>query len=151
MRQSSRTALFAFSVALSVGCGVAWSATPPETGLGQAWPNASDSSLSPRYHVYVFERSGIRYVQVNDTSGKVRGAVAVIGSELVGLPVGSDASRWLTPQEGSVDGSSVRAAEPVYQDGSVRVSVAPQADGTARLFATEVDCKNPAECSVRGP
>ncbi|QWT18964.1 hypothetical protein KPL74_14565 [Bacillus sp. NP157] len=28
---------------------------------------------------------------------------------------------------------------------------APHADGTSRLSSVPVDCRNPAECSVKGP
>ena len=44
----------------------------PSSGLGQSWPNTTDVSASPHWHVYVFQRNGVRYVQINDLSGKVR-------------------------------------------------------------------------------
>jgi len=44
-------------------------ATAPSTGLGQAWPNATDVSASPNFHVYVFERLGVRYVQIFSGGG----------------------------------------------------------------------------------
>lgn len=123
------------------------SATLPSTGLGQSWPNATDVSASPHYHVYVFERLDVRYVQINDASGTVRGAFAYSGSQFMGLPIGVDANRLSTPTEGAADGASTSSGEKVYDDGTVSVGVAAQPDGSARLL---VECKNPAECSVRG-
>lgn len=51
----------------------ALAATPPVTGLGQSWPNGADYSASPRFHAYVFDKQGVRYVQINDGNGTVRG------------------------------------------------------------------------------
>lgn len=116
------------------------------TGLGQAWPDASDVSASPRFHVYVFEKQGLRFVQVNDANGTVRGAIAVAGDEVIGLPVGVDADHWSTAA-----GTLSAAGETVYHDASVTIAIAPQEDGSARLLAIQTDCKNPVECSVPGP
>lgn len=129
--------------------GLAGTVTPQATGLGQSWPNAPDVSASARYHVYRFERAGVRYVQVNDLGGAVRGAIAFAGSDILSLPVGSDANRWITPTEGVWTSSAMHGGEPVYRDGAVTITVAPQPDGTARLMAAPGDCNgNPAECSV---
>ncbi|MBB3228430.1 hypothetical protein FHW69_003065 [Luteibacter sp. Sphag1AF] len=118
----------------------------PSSGLGQSWPNAPDVSASPDYHVYVFERGGLRYVQVNDVSGTVRAAVVSTGSDVIGLPIGVDASRLATPSEaGTVVADA--AGVTVYADQAVKLVVSPQADGTARLQATTGDCTNPRECS----
>ncbi|TCV92076.1 hypothetical protein EC912_10868 [Luteibacter rhizovicinus] len=123
---------------------------PPSTGLGQAWPNAADVSASPHYHVYVFERLGVRYVQVNDLNGTVHGAFAYSGSDIMGLPIGVDAARLATPTEplSAPPATGTTAGEIVYRDASVTISVQPQADGTALMQAVSNDCKNPAECSV---
>lgn len=120
----------------------------PSTGLGQSWPNATDVSASPHWHVYVFERSGIRYVQINDLGGKVRAAFAVSSGHFLALPLGSDASRLATPQEPQSAPSGTQG-EIVYQDPSVKVLVAPQSNGTARVFTANGDCKDPIECSSR--
>jgi hypothetical protein len=138
---------------LAVSCGgtaMAQASTGAGTGLGQSWPNATDVSASPHYHVYVFERPGLRFVQVNDASGTVRGAIAYSGGEIIGLPVGVDASRWATPNEGVWNAATQANSEQVYSDGAVKVAAAPQPDGTMRLLAIG-DCNNPAECSVKGP
>jgi hypothetical protein len=124
---------------------------PAGSGLGQSWPNASDVSASPHFHVYVFERPGLRFVQINDASGTVRGAVAYAGDDIIGLPVGVDASRWVTPTEGTWNPAALAGGEQVYADDVVKVTAAPQPDGTVRLMALPGDCTNPAECSVKGP
>jgi hypothetical protein len=118
------------------------------TGLGQSWPSTTDVSASPRWHVYVFERNGIRYIQINDLSGKVRAAFATSSGNFLALPIGVDAARLATPQE-PLQVPASTAGDIVYQDASVRVLVAPQADGTAQVFVVDGDCKDPIECSSR--
>lgn len=127
-------------------------AAPPSTGLGQAWPNATDVSASPHYHVYVFERLGVRYVQINDLNGNVRAAFGNAGGNFFGLPIGLDANRLETPTEPSAVPADTTgtAGETVYQDGSSRVQVVPQPTGGLRMLVIG-DCTNPAECSVHGP
>jgi hypothetical protein len=120
----------------------------PSTGLGQAWPNAPDLSASPHWHVYAFERNGIRYIQINDLNGKVRAAFAVAGSNFLGLPIGVDAAHLATPQEPQAVPAS-RTGETVYQDAAVKVLVAPQADGSLQVFAASGNCTDPIECSSR--
>ncbi|NID04479.1 hypothetical protein HBF26_06255 [Luteibacter jiangsuensis] len=145
MRNTTRTLLASF-VAVALGIGAAHAQTAM-SGLGQSWPNATDVSTSPRYHVYVFERSGTRYIQVNDASGAVRGAFARTPYRLTGLPIGTDS--LATPDE-RLPAPVSTAVEPVYDDGTVMVFVAPQPDGTARLMAVPADCKNdPVECTGR--
>ncbi len=107
-------------------------------------------SARPHSHVYVFERPGLRFGQINDASGTVRGAVAYAGSDIIGLPVGVDASRWVTPSEGTWTPATQAGGEQVYADGVVKVTAASQPDGTMRLMALPGDCSNPAECSVKG-
>jgi hypothetical protein len=156
MRSPIRFAMAVAGLALSFGCGAAMAATPPSTGLGQAWPNAVDASTSPNYHVYVFERHGVRYVQVNDAAGVVRAAVQYTATgnpdttAISGLPIGSDSANVVTPTEGTLDPAQP-AGEPVYSDDTVTVTASKSPAGTVTLLAVPVDCKNPAECSVRGP
>ncbi len=118
------------------------------TGLGQSWPNASDVSASTHWHVYLFERDGIRYVQINDLGGKVRAAFAASSGGFLGLPIGVDASRVATPQQ-PLPAPANTVGEIVYQDALVKVLVAPQADGTTQVFVADGDCKDPIECSSR--
>jgi hypothetical protein len=141
--------LLASFVALALGIGAA-NAQTAIAGLGQSWPNATDVSSSPNYHVYVFERGGTRYIQVNDASGTVRGAFARTAYALVGLPIGTDATRLATPDE-PLPAPASTAGETVYNDGSVQLFVAPQDSGTARLMLVPSECKNPVECTTRGP
>jgi hypothetical protein len=120
----------------------------PSTGLGQSWPNATDMSASPRWHVYVFERNGIRYVQINDLGGRVRAAFAASNGNFLVLPLGADAAHVATPQEpqSAVAGTK---GEVVYHDASVSVMVAPLANGATGVFVANGDCKDPIECSSR--
>lgn len=120
-----------------------------QSGLGQAWPNAPDVSSSPRWHVYVFVRNGIRYVQVNDLNGNVRAAFAAHGGNFLVLPIGTDASCGVaTPQDPQPAPANTQG-EIVYQDSDVKVQVTPQANSVMTLQAVDSTCNDPVECSSR--
>jgi hypothetical protein len=125
-------------------------AQAPATGLGQTWPNATDVSVSPHYHVYVFVRDGIRYIQVNDASGTVRGAVATAGGQTLVLPIGTDASSVQVSQ-GSVQNAATSAAtttETVYSDSATQITAAPQSNGAITLNVMNASlCQDPSECN----
>lgn len=144
MRPNARSFAFLSAAFVALLTSVAHAGTVPATGLGQSWPNATDVSASPRFHVYVFQRSGVRYVQVNDAAGTVRGAVAVVDDQALDLPVGVDANRWSEAAAGSAT-----AGETVYRDEAVSIAVVPQPDGTMRLMAVPGECTDPGKCSKR--
>ena len=140
------------AIALLAGVAVAGPAMAGNrgaTGLGQAWPNAQDVSSSPRWHVYVFERDGIRYVQLNDLNCNVRAAFATQGGNFLVLPIGSDASRVATPQDPQPAPAN-RQGEVVYRDGNVQLQVTPQTSGVMTMQAVDSTCSDPVECSSRG-
>ena len=142
----SKRAVLAVAVAVSFSS-AAWSATPT-TGLGQAWPNATDVSLSPHYHVYRFVRDGIQYIQVNDLGGTVHAAIAAANGTVLVLPIGVDAAQVKSAAAGTTASST---SEIVYQDASVSVSATPQSDGSVQLLAipktAAQTCSDPGECS----
>jgi hypothetical protein len=122
---------------------------PPSTGLGQSWPNATDVSVSPHYHVYVFIRDGIRYIQVNDLSGNVRGAVAVADHEVLILPVGVD-SQYVTTSQASNQAASATgasSAETVYSDSSTQITATPVRTGVVQLNVTTSDTCTGFDCT----
>lgn len=124
----------------------ALAAGPTSTGLGQSWPNTTDVSTSPRYHVYVFQKQGVRYVQVNDAVGTVRGAVAYTGADSVlDLPIGVDAGRWVIP--GASPSAIAPKGELVYRDEAVSIRVTVQADGSASMSLAS-ECNEPRGCGV---
>lgn len=130
----SATAVFAQSADLS-------------TGLGESWPNATDVSASPHYHVYVFHKDGIRYFQINDLNGNVRAAVAVANGVVLTLPMGLDAaeaSHSVTPQTSN-------ASETVYSDKGVTLTATPQSSGHLIInTAAMADGCDGLDCSVSG-
>lgn len=149
---TSMRAVLAFGLAVGLS-GVAGAGTP-STGLGQAWPNATDVSTNPHYHVYLFTRDGVRYIQVNDAGGTVRAAVATAGGIILVLPVGVDASHVITTTAQTMAASG--NANTVYQDSTVSVSASPQPNGSLQIVATpraQAPCTDPGECSnvVAGP
>lgn len=148
MHKMTRAALGMF-LGLSLS-GMVAAAEPPATGLGQAWPNATDVSASPNWHVYVFVLNGIKYVQVNDLNGNVIGAIGTAGGQFITLPVGQ--SRYVsTPQQRAARTSSVRAAAPttVYNDGSTVIMAMPQSNSTTALsvFSSAI-CTDPEQCAA---
>jgi hypothetical protein len=120
----------------------------PSTGLGQAWPNATDVSVSSHYHVYVFVRDGIRYIQVNDLSGTVRGAVAIADNEVLVLPVGVDAQYVSTTPASAQATKATSNAETVYNDGSAQITAEPSSNGVVQLkIANHAVCQDPTDCT----
>ncbi|MBM7131090.1 hypothetical protein ISS99_16315 [Dyella mobilis] len=126
--------------------GAAW-AGAPATGLGQQWPNATDLSRSPHYHVYAFVQNGVRFIQVNSSNGTVLGAIGTAGGQYIVLPMGN-ALQVSTPQQSATTSSTaVPAASPttVYNDGTTAVTATPMSDGTTALVTSDI-CSDPASC-----
>lgn len=140
----------------SLGLGLALGFSPslfaqelPSTGLGEASPHAPDVSKSPRWHVYVFARDGIRYFQINDASGTVRGAIATAHGTTLVLPIGKDASRIQVKHLAAVN-LAVLAMNPsletVYKDSLISVMVS-ELDPNAAIEIFQNDtCENAGEC-----
>jgi len=113
-------------------------------GLGEAFPaGVPDLSLAPGWHVYRFDRDGVRYIQVNDAGGTVLAAVAAANGQLLRLPLGVDADHVSIPQSGGSPISSTTPAVKIYDDGAVQISTAKQDDGTTLVSAA---CNGPFEC-----
>jgi hypothetical protein len=103
------------------------SAAPPQNNLGQQWPNASDVSSSPSWHVYVFERDGVHYVQINDIAGNVHAAFGTANGQYLVLPMGLDAARVYVVAPNSVPINGV----VVYQDAATQVISATDGVGAS--------------------
>jgi hypothetical protein len=76
--------------------GIAWAGIPT---TGQAWPNATDVSVNPNFHAYVFVIGGIQYFQIDDTAGHVQSAVGNAGGQYIVLLVGQYAQQVSTLQQ----------------------------------------------------
>lgn len=148
-RRGLFTALFATLMSASAF------AQAPATGLGQAWPNATDVSVSTHYHVYTFLRDGIRYVQVNNLNGTVLGAVAVADNVVLVLPVGEDA-QYVTTRHGAAAGNA-GGGETVYSDSNTLITASTTSTGAVQLNVATTPtpapasapgiCTNPANCN----
>ncbi|MGC1548225.1 MAG: hypothetical protein WA777_06815 [Rhodanobacter sp.] len=147
MFNASKTVLAGlFAMALSTA---AMAAQPqlPSTGLGQAWPNATDVSSSPHYHVYVFQKDGIKYVQVNSLNGTVLGAFATAGDVLLALPMGTNAE----PANASTapfTATRASSTETVYSDKAVQIVATPQSNGTTVKALLMAICTDPVACGL---
>lgn len=93
-------------------------------GLGESFPDAIDLAADPAWQVYEFERDGIRYVQVNDFTGKVRASAGRIGGTAWVMPIGADADRVAVPGDAMPIGvprvlyRGANLEVVLYQDGS---------------------------------
>lgn len=132
--------------------GAAW-AGAPATGLGQSWPNATDVSTNPHWHVYVFTLNGIRFVQVNDSNGRVIGAIGTAGGQFITLPIGAFSRQVRTPQQPAAANAATPAASPtiVYDDGATQLTTTPMSDGSVQVQATQAQAPcDPVDCNIKG-
>jgi len=142
------------AIVVSLACmgisGLVSAAQPPSTGLGEAWPNATDVSLSPHYHVYLFVRDGIRYIQVNEGNGAVDAAIANANGLVLTLPVGRSAQhvRVLDPAGSvvSADSISTGATETIYRDATTTITATPQNNAATQITVANT-CTDPGRCS----
>jgi hypothetical protein len=121
----------------------------PSSGLGQSWPNATDVSANPHWHVYVFEKDGVRYVQVNDTNGGVHAAIATAGGQVLVLPIGADAQSVTTSTSTTTTTTTDTSGDTVYSDGTTTIKAAALSTGTVQMSVTSTGCTDPVECSTR--
>lgn len=143
IRNAALTSLFALCASPMA---FAQTATP-STGLGQAWPNASDLSTNPNWHVYVFVLNGVKYIQVNDLNGTVHAAVGTANGASIVLPIGVDSQNVTATQVPAASGSSAApasssSAQTVYSDSSTTVTASPQSNGATLFKATTESCPN---------
>ncbi|MFC4526721.1 hypothetical protein [Dyella halodurans] len=125
-------------------------ADPPSTGLGQAWPNATDVSSSPNFHAYVFVLGGVKYVQINDLNGNVLAAIGMANGQFLTLPIGRFAQFVRTPQQPAAVATTatpVSSPTTVYQDATTQVTTTPQSDGTMQVSALAT-CSDPIVCNT---
>jgi hypothetical protein len=142
----SRKAIFSALLAATFSVS-ALANQPPSTGLGQAWPNTADVSVSPHFHVYVFARDGVRYIQVNDSNGTVLGAVAVADHVVLVLPVGVDEKYVTTSQAGSAAAQTAGNGESVYHDNATQITAQPADNGAVKLNVIEVNTCTSFDCT----
>jgi len=62
-------------------------ATARIVGLGESHPGVEDVSEVSNFHVYAFDKDGIRYLQVNTASGQVIAAFGVAQGKAFELPM----------------------------------------------------------------
>jgi hypothetical protein len=144
-----RKAAFAGLSALCVSSVAFAQTAAPATGLGQSWPNATDVSANPHWHVYVFVLNGIKYIQVNDLNGTVHAAVGTANGTSIVLPVGVDAQNVSAPASTSSSAIS-SAAQTVYQDSATTVTAAPQSDGTTKFTVASANVCSTPNCGGNG-
>ena len=95
-----------------------------DSGLGESFPVIADGAPDPSWQVYEFERDGVRYVQVNDSIGRVRAAVGRIEDTLWVLPIGSDADRVSITRTALPSGYS----QLIYRSNDLELVLVPSAN-----------------------
>nr|UZK09138.1 hypothetical protein CJ027_006070 [Xanthomonas sontii] len=65
-------------------------------GFGESAPAATNLSTNASVRIYQFERNGVTYLQINDSTGQVRGAVGRVGDTAWVTPMGKDVDRVST-------------------------------------------------------
>ena len=134
-----------FAGLMLVLTGAAYAVQPTPTGLGQSWPNVTDASTNPNFHAYVFKRSGVKYIQVNDIDGNVLGAIGTQNGVFITLPVGQFAAEVSTPQAtASTTAMASGTSSMIYRDSTTTVTATPLSDGTIKLTAANVGDAGPA-------
>lgn len=121
-------------------------------GLGLAQPSQADVSTNPQFHVYKWVRTGVTYVQVNDTAGNVQLAIATGGGEVLVLPIGQPDAVQVAPASENTNGAVVYSDSGVLirqvSSGYVVSAVTSSASSTSSFSPTvQADCGNPADCS----
>ena len=145
--QGVRKAVLAGFVAIGLTSTAFAQTSAPATGLGQSWPNATDVSASPNWHVYVFFLQGIKYIQINDLNGTVHAAVGAANGAAIVLPVGVDAQNVTTPATSTASST----AQVVYQDAATTVTATPQSSGKTSFVVENLQAACPAYgCSGTG-
>ena len=125
-----------FAGLMLVLTGAAYAVQPAPDGLGQSWPNTTDVSSNPNFHAYVFKRSGIKYIQVNDINGNILGAVGTQNGVFITLPVGQFAAEVSTPEAtASTTAMASGTSSMIYRDKTTTVTATPLSDGTIQLTA----------------
>jgi hypothetical protein len=103
-------------------------------GDGEKIAAAKDVSKSQNFHVYVFKKDGITYVQINRLNGSVLTAVALAGSASFILPVGELSASQVVIAKGAavtqtVSGSCPCSGQVVYSGPDGKVIVVYGSDG----------------------
>lgn len=81
--------------------------------MGSSIPSRPNYSVSPEWEAFAYDRGGVRYVQINDTSGVLHVVVGVAGSTTLILPMGVDADHVTV---GTITGATV-----AYNDGNIEI------------------------------
>ena len=89
-------------------------------------------------HVYVnvMVLNGVKYVQINDLSGKTYAVVRADKGTSIVLPVKVDAQNDVRSAQRSAlmsTGAISSAAQTVYQDSTITVTAVPQTNGTTQF------------------
>ncbi|WP_045727047.1 hypothetical protein [Xanthomonas sp. GPE 39] len=110
MLKTSKTVLIASSIVLFSALIVAADAqsccpgggngSPISTnGFGESAPAAANLSNNPSVRIYQFERNGVTYLQINDATGQVRGAIARVNDIAWVTPMGKDVDEVKTVEK----------------------------------------------------
>jgi len=123
----------------------------PATDLGKNQPNTPDRSLLAPWHVYVFHRDNVEYVQINDANNNVRAAFANANGQTLVLPIGTDNEHVSSvPQSTTTQQPISTAGNTLYHDNQVQVVMATQPTGTAWIVQPINKTSIASGCTAEG-
>lgn len=116
-------------------------------GLGEQHPNSKNLSKSADFQVYRFNKNGITFFQLNDSTGNVLTAIGVAGGESFVVPIGSLTASQIIVNQGATATATATAtcpcsAQVVYDDATTRIIVVYGANGQV-IQVVVIDKRSP--------
>ncbi|WAT15575.1 hypothetical protein [Xanthomonas fragariae] len=95
-------------------------------GMGERLPaGKANLSLSPLFKVYVFEKAGLKFVQINALDNRVLSVLSLVPGAASQLPIGTNAQGGMVQASGMVttQASCPCSAQVVYSDANYNIVV----------------------------
>ncbi|MCS3808105.1 hypothetical protein [Xanthomonas sp. 4461] len=133
LKVSMRAAMFA--LAFAVPFGAIGSTTGQQSliqGMGERLPaGKANLSLSPLFKVYVFEKAGLKFVQINALNNDVLAVLSLVPGAASQLPIGTSAQGGMAQSNGmlTAQANCPCSAQVVYSDANYNILVIYGANG----------------------
>jgi hypothetical protein len=101
-------------------------------GMGERLPaGKANLSLSPRFKVYVFEKAGLKFVQINALNNDVLAVLSLVPGAASQLPIGTNAQGAVAQPNGMITAQAncPCSAQVVYSDANYNIVVIYGANG----------------------
>lgn len=101
-------------------------------GMGERLPaGKANLSLSPLFRVYVFEKAGLKFVQINALNNDVLAVLSLVPGAASQLPIGTNAQSAMAQPDGmmTAQANCPCSAQVVYSDANYNIVVIYGANG----------------------